>query len=48
MVWADPEASIDEVAQEMMQDSVRHILVGRDGRAEGVVSMRDVIAAYTT
>lgn len=48
LVWADPEASIDEVAQEMMQDYVRHILVGRDGRAEGVVSMRDVIAAYTT
>lgn len=48
LVWADPEASIDDVAQEMMQDYVRHILVGRDGQAEGVVSMRDVIAAYTT
>jgi CBS domain-containing protein len=48
LVWASPEATISEVAHEMMEDYVRHILVGRDGRAQGVVSMRDVIAAFTT
>jgi CBS domain-containing protein len=48
LVWASPDATIADVAQEMMQDYVRHILVGTDGRAQGVVSMRDVIAAFTT
>jgi CBS domain-containing protein len=48
LVWASPDSTISDVAQEMMQDYVRHILVGSDGQALGVVSMRDVIAAYTT
>jgi CBS domain-containing protein len=48
LVWASPDATIADVAQEMMQDYVRHILVGSHGRAQGVVSMRDVIAAFTT
>jgi CBS domain-containing protein len=48
LVWASPDSTIADVAQEMMHDYVRHVLVGRDGRADGVVSMRDVIAAFTT
>jgi CBS domain-containing protein len=48
LVWASPESTIAEVAHEMMQDYVRHVLVGHEGEAVGVVSMRDVIAAYTT
>jgi CBS domain-containing protein len=48
LVWASPDATMADVAQEMMQDYVRHILVGREGHALGVVSMRDVIAAFTT
>jgi CBS domain-containing protein len=48
LVWASPDSTVADVAREMMQDYVRHVLVGNEGRAEGVVSMRDVIAAFTT
>ncbi len=48
LVWATPESTIADVADEMMQDYVRHVLVGHNGQAVGIVSMRDVIAAYTT
>ena len=48
LVWASPLATVGEVAGEMMEDYVRHILVGDGTTVEGVVSMRDVIAAYTT
>lgn len=48
LVWASPDSTVGEVAGEMMEDYVRHILVGDGTTVEGVVSMRDVIAAYTT
>jgi CBS domain-containing protein len=48
LVWISPQDSIGSVAGEMMQDYVRHVLVGTDGNVVGVVSMRDVIAAFTT
>jgi CBS domain-containing protein len=48
LVWAPADASIDTVATEMMEDYVRHVLVGEAGEVAGVVSMRDVIAAYVT
>jgi CBS domain-containing protein len=48
LVWIGPDDSIGAVAAEMMQDYVRHVLVGSDSTVVGVVSMRDVIAAYTT
>jgi CBS domain-containing protein len=46
LVWAPPDASVETVADEMMQDYVRHVLVGGDGDVMGVVSMRDIISAY--
>ncbi|TVR26276.1 MAG: CBS domain-containing protein [Ilumatobacter sp.] len=48
LIWASADASIGDVAEEMMQDYVRHVLVGDPGDVAGVVSMRDVIAAYVT
>jgi CBS domain-containing protein len=48
LVWVDHRASVEEVADEMLQGYVRHVLVGDDGLLVGVVSMRDVIAAYAT
>lgn len=48
LVWITAEASIGAVAEEMMEDYVRHVLVGDEGRVVGIVSMRDVISAYTT
>lgn len=48
LVWATTDSTIGDVAVEMMQGYVRHVLV-RDGESlVGVVSMRDVIAAFTT
>jgi CBS domain-containing protein len=46
LVWATTDATIASVANEMMEDYVRHVLVGDDGTVAGIVSMRDVITAY--
>lgn len=44
---ATPESTIDAVAEEMLTAYVRHILVrSEDGTLVGVVSMRDLLAAY--
>jgi CBS domain-containing protein len=48
LVWITSDASVGAVAEEMMEDYVRHVLVGDEGRVVGIVSMRDVISAYTT
>lgn len=48
LVWASSDSTIGDVAEEMMEDYVRHVLVGDGGTVDGIVSMRDVIAAYTT
>lgn len=48
LVWATTDATISTVASEMMNDYVRHVLVGDDGTVAGIVSMRDVITAYVT
>lgn len=48
LVWVDQAATVEVVADEMLQGYVRHVLVGDDGQLVGVVSMRDVIAAYAT
>ena len=46
LVWCDAEASVAEVAGEMMDNYVRHVLVEEDGRLIGVVSARDLLGAY--
>jgi CBS domain-containing protein len=48
LVWATSDTTIGTVAAEMMQDYVRHVLVRDEGRVVGIVSMRDVLSAYTT
>jgi CBS domain-containing protein len=47
LVWASSNATVASVAEEMMQDYVRHVLVRDDGRVVGIVSMRDVLSAYS-
>jgi CBS domain-containing protein len=44
--WATVDSTIAEVADEMMRDYVRHILVTNGRKLIGVVSMRDVLALY--
>jgi CBS domain-containing protein len=46
LLWCDAEATIGEVASEMMENYVRHLLVEDEGRLIGVVSARDLLGAY--
>lgn len=48
LLWVAPDSTVADVAVQMMQTYVRHALVGDGTRAEGIVSMRDLVAAYTT
>jgi CBS domain-containing protein len=44
--WADASATVAEVADEMMDRYIRHVLVERNGHLVGVVSARDLLGAY--
>ena len=44
--WATLESTVADVAEEMMENYVRHVLVGDDGVLVGIVSMRDLLGAY--
>ncbi|HUW02242.1 MAG TPA: CBS domain-containing protein [Acidimicrobiales bacterium] len=46
LVWADISAPVFEVAEQMMQEWVRHVLVEEGGRLVGVVSSRDLLGVY--
>jgi CBS domain-containing protein len=48
LVWCDAEATMAEVAEEMMDCYVRHVLVEHGGRLVGVVSARDILGAYAS
>ena len=48
LVWIDADDSIGDAAEEMMKDYVRHALVRDETGLVGVLSMRDVLSAYTT
>ena len=45
--WATVDSTVDTVAEEMMENYLRHMLVADSaGLLVGVVSMRDVLTAY--
>lgn len=46
IVWCEASASVAEVATEMMEEYVRHVLVETEGRLVGIVSARDLLGAY--
>jgi CBS domain-containing protein len=48
LVWCDAEATIAEVATQMMDCYVRHVLVEDGGRLVGIVSARDLLGAYAS
>jgi CBS domain-containing protein len=48
LVWCDADATIAEVAAEMMDAYVRHVLVEQGGHLVGIVSARDVLGAYAS
>ncbi|HET9667704.1 MAG TPA: CBS domain-containing protein [Desertimonas sp.] len=48
LVWCDADADVADVAEEMMEHYVRHVLVERDGHLVGIVSARDLLGAYAS
>jgi CBS domain-containing protein len=48
LVWCDAQATMTEVATQMMERYVRHVLVEEDGRLIGIVSARDLLGAYAS
>jgi len=46
LIWCDVTATVAEVAAEMMEKYVRHILVEQDGHLVGIVSARDLLGVY--
>jgi len=47
LVWCDAGATVEEVAVQMMERYIRHVLVERDGALVGIVSARDVLGVYS-
>jgi CBS domain-containing protein len=48
LVWCDEIATVGEVAEEMMEHYIRHVLVERDGQLVGVVSARDLLGVFAS
>jgi CBS domain-containing protein len=46
LVCCDANSTVAEVAEEMMGEYVRHVLLEDDGRIVGIVSARDLLGAY--
>jgi signal-transduction protein with cAMP-binding, CBS, and nucleotidyltransferase domain len=46
LLWCDATSTVAEVAAEMMDQWVRHVLVEERGRLVGVVSARDLLGLY--
>jgi CBS domain-containing protein len=46
LVWCDADSTVADVAEQMMERYVRHVLVEHDGRVAGIVSARDLLGAY--
>jgi CBS domain-containing protein len=46
IVWCDSTATVTEVAAEMMDRYVRHVVVRDDGGIAGIVSARDLLGAF--
>jgi CBS domain-containing protein len=45
--WCDIDATVGEVAAEMMTHYVRHLLLQEAGSLAGIVSIRDLLGALT-
>jgi len=48
LIWCDAQATVAEVATEMMERYVRHVLVEEDGKLIGIVSARDLLGVYAS
>lgn len=48
LAWCDAEATVTEVANEMSERFIRHVLVERGGNLVGIVSGRDLLGFYAS
>lgn len=48
LIWCDASADVDDVANQMMERYVRHILLEEDGKLVGIVSARDLLGVYAS
>jgi len=48
LAWCDADATVTEVANEMAERFIRHVLVERKGKLVGIVSSRDLLGFYAT
>lgn len=46
LIWCDVTSTVAEVAAEMQEHYVRHVLVEQNGKFVGIVSARDLLGAY--
>ncbi|MBM4024751.1 MAG: CBS domain-containing protein [Planctomycetes bacterium] len=47
VVWADPEDTVQDVIARMQQHNIGYVLVGRDGKLEGLVSSSNILGAVS-
>jgi CBS domain-containing protein len=47
-VWCRTGSTVADVAREMLDHWVRHVLVASDDGLEGIVSARDLLGAYAS
>ncbi len=48
LAWCDADATVTEVANEMSERFIRHVLVERNGKLVGIVSARDLLGYYAS
>jgi CBS domain-containing protein len=48
LAWCDVDATVTEVANEMSERFIRHVLVEREGKLVGIVSARDLLGFYAS
>jgi CBS domain-containing protein len=48
LIWCDVRSDVADVAEEMMERYIRHVLIEDQGNLVGIVSARDLLGAYTS
>lgn len=48
LVWCNQDSTVAEVANEMFEQYVRHVLVNSDTGLAGIVSARDLLGVYAS
>jgi CBS domain-containing protein len=47
LVWAAPDWSLEQAAEAMVKEGIRHLVVVEGGEIRGVLSMRDIVRCWT-